>query len=111
MIEDDDDEGLDQDAEDDINFNREVVDIGNWVLICCDGETFVGNVEEKDPEKGYFLQKYVSFSDANFFTCCVGQDNWYKDINFIIDAPAPANNRGALKLSDSDYGKYRSLKY
>ena len=69
---------------------------------------YVGTVENVDVLHGFQVHTLDNCGDSNCFKW-TADSIWYKEILITINEPKPANNRGALKLSDADYANFKNL--
>ena len=83
--------------------------VGDWVVVQYDDLPYIGIVKEVDVHLGFKVHTMDS-GKGNSFTWssdCI----WYKKKKVLtnVEALKPSNNRGALKLSDADFTKFKSL--
>ena len=100
-----DDDEDDESAQDKVT-KKAHVDVGNWVIMKYNGGQLLGIIEKIDEQQGLLLETFVNYSKSNFFTKNTVGNHWYDYSHFVICPPEPANNRGAFKLTETDYSKY-----
>ena len=98
-----------EDEEDGVSFLKLEANIGDWVVVQYDNSPYVGVVKGIHASAGYQVATLNNCGNSNCFKWST--DNiWYKELLARdIDEPEPANNRGALKLSDKDYDLFKKL--
>ena len=95
--------------DDDVRFLKHSAGCDDWVALIYDGTAYLGQVLAVDAVEGYKVKTMVN-DHTNFFMWSTEKESiWYRRISFVVDAPFPANNRGAYRFSDSDYKKFKNL--
>ena len=114
QISDDDDEEEEDNADDGkiesiISFLKHKAGIGDYVAVMYEGIPFMGQVKNIDASAGFQVKTLVNDRANCFMWSDEKEDIWYKSVLFVVSAPSPANSRGALKFSESDFEKFKSI--
>ena len=98
----------DEDDDDEVHLQKQRIKKGNWVAVQYNNTPFVGIVENVDVLHGFQVHTLDHSGDSNCFKWTT-DSIWYGKILISLNEPVPANNRAALKLSDTDYAKFKKL--